>query len=144
MKNNTECVRIICNKFNQSFLFNQNSLMYLGTLGINIIMTTKVEDGRRDLDVLIFMYRGYIIGEYVFLDDSLTASDREKTSHKYSRLSLFEKYFKNEEIDYIKIPTDVLKTIERHSRYYYHRKYKRKIETLVALDYYNRLYFTNY
>lgn len=144
MKNNKESVDIICSKFNQSFLFNQNSLMHLGTFGINIIMTTRVEYGRRGLDVLVFMYRGNIIGEYIFLDDVLTASDRDKVSHKYSRMSLFKKYFKDEEIDYIKVHKDILKVIERHSRYYYHRKYKRRYETLVALDYYNRLYGTDY
>lgn len=144
MKNNIEGVKVICDKFKQCFLFSEDSLMYLGTLGINVIMTKRTEECRRGIDVLVFMYEGTVIGEYVFINDVLTASDCDKVSHKHSMLSLFEEYFKGEELDYIKIHKDVLKVIERHSRYYYHRKYKRRYETLVALEYYNRLYGTNY
>lgn len=138
VKSKNEMTKLILEKLTSLMLVNEDSIKYLGHLNLNVLMVKKFI-GTSLKDVIIFIYEGVIVSEVMILDDLLTRRDVERINHKHSRVTVFKEHFKDD-IDIFTVHVDIIKTIERYSRYYYHRKYTRKHVELVPIEYAYELY----
>lgn len=137
-KAKNEITKLILKKLSSAMLVNEDSIKYLGHLNLNVLMVKKAM-GVGLKDVIIFIYEGVIVSEAMILDDLLTGKDTERINHKHSRVNIFKEHFK-EDIDIFTVHVDIIKAIERYSRYYYHRKYTRRYVELVPIEYAYKLY----
>ena len=136
-------VELILDKLCSGFLFNQDSLTYLSSLGIDINLYKKQVTPTSTIDAINFIYKGVSVGEIVFLEDVLTAKDWESISHKHSKESAFRLHFtddENTDMRIYKIRRDILKVIERYHRGCYLRLYPKRYCRLVPIEYAFKLY----